>query len=251
MLVPKKHTHKSKYGATLIKKIQKIFVSEHSPIIRSANTLHFSNSSSEVIMVKAVLVQFAIPLALYIFSMVHLFQADTPRNIIEIILALLPVILFLCELFKFPRRSALRRLVIFLVISGVVLESRHRNQSLIQTRAAHRAKTFLSKPTLSANSSAVEMPKISQIMTIYSNETRFTDEDRCSHLEEVVWGNEAAEDRAGWTRHWKWAVGIGAATAVAYKMYKNPSAPANIIQEMKAAVMRFSPAENNLPGRLR
>jgi hypothetical protein len=200
-------------------------------------------------MVKAVLLQFAIQLALYLFSMVHLFQADTPRNIIEVFLALLPVILFLCELLQFPRRSALRRLVIFLAISGVILESRHRKESLIQTRAAHRAKTFLSKPTLSANSTAVQLPKISQIMTKYSNKTRFSDEDQCSQLEEIVWGNEAAEDRAVWTRYWKWAVGIGAATAVAYKI---PSDPANIFKQMKTAVLRFSlNAENNPLERLR
>jgi hypothetical protein len=109
-------------------------------------------------------------------------------------------------------------------------------------------------PTVSsANSSAVQLPKISHILTIYSNETRFTEEDRCSQLKEIVWGNEAAEERAGWTRHWKWAIGIGAATAVAYKFYKNPANSYSLtIQQMKTAVLRFTQnAENNAMGSLR
>ena len=163
-----------------------------------------------------------------------------------LVFSVLGIIFLLWKRKSKPSRPGAGLLLIFLVFFAWIHQMRmytgkSDESSRIQLLSA-KDLDFLHESTqteASANSTAVKPPKISHVLTMYSNETRFSDEDQCSQLEIIVWGNEA-EDRAGWTKHWKWAVGIGAATAVAYKLYKNPSTPANIFREMKAAVLRFS-----------
>ena len=174
-------------------------------------------------------------------------------QIAPLVFSVLGIIFLLWMRKRKPSRLGVGLLLIFLVFFACIHHlrmdtARSDESSRIQLLSA-KDLDFLheSKAVSSASSSAVELPKISHLIKKYSNETRFSTEDRCSQLEQIVWGNEAAEDRATWTKHWKWAVGIGAATAVAYKLYKNPIAPANIFKEMKASVLRFSQNADNNP----